>query len=112
MWGIDALINEGMMANLCRPLVLDQSFDIVLQLARTLFHQLRSPLLHQIKLLSELGRAQIAALSGGVEVTLIDEKVCERAAEQYQTIDPKRAGGKDWPSCLRLLERLYPTYKD
>jgi len=57
-------------------------------------------------------RAQIAALSSGTEVTLIDEKVCKRAAEQYQTIDPKQAGGKDWPSCLRLLERLYPTFRD
>ena len=26
-------------------------------------------------------------------------------------IDPKRAGGKDWPGCLRLLDRLYPDYK-
>lgn len=56
-------------------------------------------------------RAQIAALSGGVEVTEIPPEVCERAAQQYQTIDPKRAGGKDWPGCLRLLERLYPDYK-
>jgi ribulose-5-phosphate 4-epimerase/fuculose-1-phosphate aldolase len=57
-------------------------------------------------------RAQIAALSGGVEVSLIDEKVCERAAVQYQTIDPKQAGGKDWSSCLRLLRRLYPSFEE
>lgn len=56
-------------------------------------------------------RAQIAALAGGTEVTLIPDEVCERAALQYQTIDPKRAGGKDWPACLRLLDRLYPDYK-
>jgi len=57
-------------------------------------------------------RAQIAALSGGMDVSVIDEKVCERAAIQYQTIDPNQAGGKDWPSCLRLLDRLYPSYRD
>jgi ribulose-5-phosphate 4-epimerase/fuculose-1-phosphate aldolase len=57
-------------------------------------------------------RAQIAALAGGTEVTTIPPEVCERAAQQYETIDPNRAGGKDWPGCLRLLERLYPDYKD
>jgi ribulose-5-phosphate 4-epimerase/fuculose-1-phosphate aldolase len=56
-------------------------------------------------------RAQIAALAGNTEVTVIPPEVCERAAQQYQTIDPKRAGGKDWPGCLRLLDRLYPDYK-
>lgn len=57
-------------------------------------------------------RAQIAALAGGREVTLIAPEVCEVAARQYETIDPKKAGGKDWASCLRLLDRISPGYKD
>ncbi|MDB5839088.1 MAG: hypothetical protein JWQ23_1040 [Herminiimonas sp.] len=57
-------------------------------------------------------RGQIAALAGGTEVTLIPDHVCEVGAEQYSKIDPKQAGGKDWGACLRLLERLYPDYKD
>jgi ribulose-5-phosphate 4-epimerase/fuculose-1-phosphate aldolase len=57
-------------------------------------------------------RAQVAALAGGPDVHIIPPEVCELAAQQYQTIDPKRAGGKDWAACLRLLERLNPDYKD
>jgi len=30
---------------------------------------------------------------------------------QYQKIDPNGRGGKDWPACLRLLERHYPDYR-
>lgn len=55
-------------------------------------------------------RGQIAALSGGAEVTLIDDAVAEVGARQYNTIDPNGAGGKDWPACLRLLDRLEPSY--
>jgi ribulose-5-phosphate 4-epimerase/fuculose-1-phosphate aldolase len=57
-------------------------------------------------------RAQIAALAGGSKVTTITPEICERAALQYETIDPNRAGGKDWPGCIRMLERMCPEYKD
>ncbi|MGY8632065.1 class II aldolase/adducin family protein [Bradyrhizobium sp. 14AA] len=56
-------------------------------------------------------RAQIAALAGGAEVTIIAPDVCERAAQQYENIDPQKKGSKDWPACLRLLERLYPEFR-
>jgi ribulose-5-phosphate 4-epimerase/fuculose-1-phosphate aldolase len=57
-------------------------------------------------------RGQIAALAGGVEVTLIPDEIAAIGAQQYNSIDPKRAGGKDWPACLRLLDRLEPSYRD
>jgi len=56
-------------------------------------------------------KIQINALAGNAEFSIIDATVCEKAAMQYQTIDPNRHGGKDWPASLRLLERLYPDYR-
>jgi len=56
-------------------------------------------------------KIQINALAGNAEFSIIDATVCEKAAMQYQTIDPNRRGGKDWPASLRLLERLYPDYR-
>lgn len=53
-------------------------------------------------------RAQVAALSGAEEVTEIDAEVCRFAAQQYETIPT----GKDWPACIRLLDRLYPDYAE
>lgn len=56
-------------------------------------------------------KIQINALAGDSEVSIIDDAVCEKAATQYQTIDPNRRGGKDWPASLRLLDRHYPDYQ-
>ena len=53
-------------------------------------------------------RGQIAALAGGSAVHLIEESVCEYAAQQYARLDPD----KDWHACVRLAERLDPGYKD
>ena len=54
-------------------------------------------------------RGQVAALAGGVEVTLIPDAVCEIAVKQY---DPSKSGDKDWPACLRLANRLDPSYAE
>jgi len=56
-------------------------------------------------------KIQINALSGDSELSIIDDAICEKAALQYQTIDPNKRGGKDWPACLRILDRLYPEYR-
>ena len=54
-------------------------------------------------------RGQVAALAGGVEVTLITEEVCEIAVKQY---NPAKSGDKDWPACIRLANRLDPSYTE
>lgn len=58
-------------------------------------------------------RGQIAALSGGAEVNIMDEALCRTAAAQQQDRmdDPARAAAKDWDACLRLADRLFPEYK-
>ena len=45
----------------------------------------------------------------GAEVTLIPDEVCEIAVKQY---DPSKSGDKDWPACIRLANRLDPSYAE
>lgn len=55
-------------------------------------------------------RGQIAALSGGCEVTLIPDEVAEYGVTQVTFDDPQAAGAKDWAACLRLAHRLDPSF--
>jgi ribulose-5-phosphate 4-epimerase/fuculose-1-phosphate aldolase len=58
-------------------------------------------------------QAQIAALSGGSEIILIDPRVRELAAKQSADNASRRGGGgKDWVACMRLAERLDPAFMD
>ena len=58
-------------------------------------------------------RGQIAALSAGYEnLNFPDEAACEYAASQVTSEGENLAGGKDWPACLRMAERLYPEYRE
>jgi ribulose-5-phosphate 4-epimerase/fuculose-1-phosphate aldolase len=58
-------------------------------------------------------RGQIAALSAGYEnLTFPDEEACEFAAAQVEKEGRSLAGGKDWPACLRMAERLYPDFRE
>lgn len=52
-------------------------------------------------------KGQIAALAGGARVTLIPDDVCEVGAQQFEQADPV---SKDWDACLRLANRLDPTF--
>ena len=55
-------------------------------------------------------QAQIGALSGGVKVLVAADEVAERVACQFER--PERASrSKHWVACLRLLDRLDPSYK-
>lgn len=59
-------------------------------------------------------QAQVAALSGGAELSLPSLEVCEHTARQYHDRD---AAGREahyammWETCLRLIERDTPDYR-
>jgi ribulose-5-phosphate 4-epimerase/fuculose-1-phosphate aldolase len=56
-------------------------------------------------------QGQVAALAAGEgNYTLPSKEACVYAHSQI-TRGGKR-GGKDWAACLRLAERLDPSYKD
>ena len=58
-------------------------------------------------------QGQIAALSAGEGNYVIpDEKACEYARQQFRDSINFLEGGKDWPACLRLCDRLDPSYKE
>lgn len=55
-------------------------------------------------------QAQIDALSGGVELELPSEEVCEHTAQQFEKFAP--LGHRDWPGLLRKLDRIDPSFRD
>jgi ribulose-5-phosphate 4-epimerase/fuculose-1-phosphate aldolase len=58
-------------------------------------------------------RTQIAALSAGEGNYLLpDRAVCEYAHRQVADSGDFLQGGRDWAACVRLAERLDPSYKD
>jgi len=58
-------------------------------------------------------QGQIAALSAGEGNYAIPSKeACEYAHSQFTDGGSFLKGGKDWAACLRLAERLDPSYKD
>lgn len=60
----------------------------------------------------EMGcKGQIAALAGGSEIVMPPPEVCEFAARQVEE-RADMAGTKDWGACLRLAERLDPSFRD
>jgi ribulose-5-phosphate 4-epimerase/fuculose-1-phosphate aldolase len=58
-------------------------------------------------------QGQIAALSAGEgNYTIPGKEACDYAHSQFMDAGNFLKGGKDWAACLRLAERLDPTYKD
>ena len=57
-------------------------------------------------------KGQIAALSGGAPVTLIEESVCEYALSQSQGGERLANRAKNWAACLRQAGRLDPSFSD
>jgi hypothetical protein len=56
-------------------------------------------------------QGQIAALTAGEgNYTLPNKAACEYAHSQIARGGTR--GGKDWAACLRLADRLDPSYKD
>ncbi|GAB1267330.1 class II aldolase/adducin family protein [Aurantivibrio infirmus] len=56
-------------------------------------------------------QAQIAAQSGGAELTLINQEVIDGASENSKTTTKGMGGSLAWPALLRKLDRLDPSYK-
>ena len=55
-------------------------------------------------------QAQVAALSGGVELLVAPAAVAEKVARQFER--PERGSRiKHWPAMLRMLDRIDPAYK-
>ena len=58
-------------------------------------------------------QGQIAALAAGEgNYTIPSKEACEYAHSQFVEAGGFLKGGKDWAACLRLAERLDPSYKD
>lgn len=57
--------------------------------------------------------AQLAAMSGGAELVLISDEV-QAYVEQQRGANKDRlgGGGKDWNSCLRMANRLFPEFQE
>ena len=55
-------------------------------------------------------QGQLAAMTGGAEINIPDEKVLDFAVSQLGDLNPEKALAKDWPACLRLAERVAPGF--
>ncbi len=56
-------------------------------------------------------RAQVGAVAGGHDIIIPSQEHCEFAARQMERFHEYIDGGKDWAACLRLADRLDPSYK-
>jgi ribulose-5-phosphate 4-epimerase/fuculose-1-phosphate aldolase len=58
-------------------------------------------------------QGQIAALAAGDgNYTIPSQEACEYAHSQFMAGRGFLSGGKDWPACLRLADRLDPSYRE
>jgi ribulose-5-phosphate 4-epimerase/fuculose-1-phosphate aldolase len=58
-------------------------------------------------------QGQIAALAAGEgNYTIPSPAACAYAHSQFAAAGGFLTGGKDWAACLRLAERLDPSYKE
>jgi ribulose-5-phosphate 4-epimerase/fuculose-1-phosphate aldolase len=56
-------------------------------------------------------RAQVQAQAAGVKLIELSENVRNHAAGQFQATMKTPFGDREWPSLLRMMDRLDPTYK-
>lgn len=56
-------------------------------------------------------QAQIAAQSGGAELTMIPDSIINGAMKASNTTTKNKGGSLAWPALLRKLDRLDPSYK-
>jgi ribulose-5-phosphate 4-epimerase/fuculose-1-phosphate aldolase len=55
---------------------------------------------------------QVRALSGGVKLTMPNQGVPEKAAEQGMFHKKHGIGNLAWPALLRTLDRIDPSFRD
>ncbi len=56
-------------------------------------------------------RAQLQAQAAGTKLIALSGNVLNHAAQQFKAITPGIYGDLEWPSLLRLCDRLDPSYK-
>ncbi|MBV9250539.1 MAG: class II aldolase/adducin family protein [Acetobacteraceae bacterium] len=66
---------------------------------------------HMIYMLERACAAQVAALSGGREIILPPQEVCEHTAEQFRKQENDEHYSFMWDSALRLIENDRPDYR-
>jgi len=58
-------------------------------------------------------QAQLAAMTGGAELVLISEEIQQYIKKQRaENKDRLGGGGKDWQSCMRMANRLFPEFQE
>jgi ribulose-5-phosphate 4-epimerase/fuculose-1-phosphate aldolase len=57
-------------------------------------------------------RAQIEALSCQRELVVPPEAICERTAQQYETVGVQQPGVRLWKALVRKLDAEHSTYRD
>jgi ribulose-5-phosphate 4-epimerase/fuculose-1-phosphate aldolase len=56
-------------------------------------------------------RAQVGALSGGVELIIPDPEVCEKRAQKFGRIGQYNHDSRDWQASMLYAETHFPDYK-
>ena len=57
-------------------------------------------------------RAQLQAQATGTKLVALSDNTLNHAAQQFKSLMPGIYGDLEWPSLLRLCDRLDPSYKD
>lgn len=57
-------------------------------------------------------RAQVGALSGGVDLIVPSHEACEERAKKFGRIGQYDFTSRDWQASMTVVEKLYPDYKE
>ena len=57
-------------------------------------------------------RAQVGALSGGVDLIVPSHEACQERAKKFGRIGQYDFTSRDWQASMTVVEKLYPDYKE